>query len=171
MEKKILIVGLCCIDTVNYVEKYPEEDSDVRVMEQNCCLGGNSTNTATVLRQFTENVQLCASLLKEDLLLNQLLKESKIDYSSSIIRNDPNISIPHSTVICNTTNGSRTVLHYRGNLPEITATEFKEKFPNGFGNYSWIHFEGRNFEQIHEMMSFVKTSKAENELLMISVEF
>uniref|UniRef100_A0AC34Q6K2 Carbohydrate kinase PfkB domain-containing protein n=1 Tax=Panagrolaimus sp. JU765 TaxID=591449 RepID=A0AC34Q6K2_9BILA len=66
---------------------------------------------------------------------------------------------------------SQKVLHYRGNLPEITATEFKEKFSNGFGDYSWIHFEGRNFDQIHEMMSFVKTSKAENELLMISVEF
>lgn len=33
-EKRILLVGLCCLDVCNYVEKYPAEDTDNRVFEQ-----------------------------------------------------------------------------------------------------------------------------------------
>lgn len=31
---KILVVGVCCVDIVNYVEKYPEEDTDNRGVDQ-----------------------------------------------------------------------------------------------------------------------------------------
>jgi hypothetical protein len=30
----VLVVGLCCVDIVNYVDGYPPEDSDRRVLEQ-----------------------------------------------------------------------------------------------------------------------------------------
>lgn len=139
MERKILIVGLCCLDTMNYVEKYPQEDSDTTVFDQRVSLGGNATNSTTVLRQFTDKVQLCASLAENNetvkrynnlwgMLLNNCfrkLEEAKIDSSVCFLREDPSIAIPHSTVVCNVKNGTRTVLHYRGNLPEVQASEFK----------------------------------------------
>ena len=33
-KRKIVIVGLCCKDIVNYLDGFPEEDSDNRVYEQ-----------------------------------------------------------------------------------------------------------------------------------------
>jgi len=172
MEKKILMVGLCCLDTVNYVEKYPPEDSDTRVFDQKTSLGGNAANSATVLRQFTENIQLCAALPVNNELLKSKLEETKIDSSVCILREDPSVAVPHSTVVCNVKTGSRTILHYRGNLPEVKASEFKEKFENKLEEYSWIHFEGRNFTEIREMMEFLKKQKTEKNLnLTISVEF
>lgn len=52
---KVLVVGLCCIDLVNYVQKYPVEDSDTRVFEQITALGGNATNSCVVLNQLDPN--------------------------------------------------------------------------------------------------------------------
>lgn len=34
MPKTILVVGLTCIDIINYMDKYPIEDSDNRVTKQ-----------------------------------------------------------------------------------------------------------------------------------------
>uniref|UniRef100_A0A914PPL9 Carbohydrate kinase PfkB domain-containing protein n=1 Tax=Panagrolaimus davidi TaxID=227884 RepID=A0A914PPL9_9BILA len=173
MTKKILIVGLCCIDIVNYVKIFPAQDSDTRVFDMRTCLGGNSANTATVLAQLTPNVQLCASLPTGNLLLEQLIKDAKIDTFPSFLREAGKHSIPQSTVIVNETSATRTVLHFRGDLPEILSTEFKSKFSQGFKEYSWIHFEGRNIDEIEEMINFVNQYKIENSDsdLKISIEF
>ena len=37
------------------------------------------------------------------------------------------------------TNGSRTIVHHRGAMPEITFEDFKKL---NLSEYSWIHFEG-----------------------------
>lgn len=34
MAQRILVVGLTCVDIVNYVKAYPAEDSDSRVVRQ-----------------------------------------------------------------------------------------------------------------------------------------
>uniref|UniRef100_A0AC34GUT1 Carbohydrate kinase PfkB domain-containing protein n=1 Tax=Panagrolaimus sp. ES5 TaxID=591445 RepID=A0AC34GUT1_9BILA len=178
MSKKTLIVGLCCIDVVNYVKIFPAQDSDTRVFDMRTCLGGNAANTATVLTQLTPNIQLCASLPTGNLLLEQLLKEAKIDTTPCFWRQeeeeDKQYSIPQSTVIVNETSATRTVLHYRGDLPEISSAEFQSKFSSGFEEYSWIHFEGRNFDEIESMMAFVQQYKSQNpnnSSLKISIEF
>ncbi|XP_030233182.1 ketohexokinase isoform X4 [Gadus morhua] len=48
-DKKILCIGLVCLDIINVVEKYPEEDTDSRCQSQRWQRGGNASNSCTVL--------------------------------------------------------------------------------------------------------------------------
>ncbi|XP_063329328.1 ketohexokinase isoform X5 [Pelmatolapia mariae] len=48
-QKKILCVGLVCLDIINVVNKYPEEDTDSRCLSQRWQRGGNASNSCTVL--------------------------------------------------------------------------------------------------------------------------
>ena len=47
--RPILCVGLVCLDIVNFCEKYPAEDEDIRASEQRWVAGGNAANSCTVL--------------------------------------------------------------------------------------------------------------------------
>ncbi|XP_053565380.1 ketohexokinase [Bombina bombina] len=48
-DKKILCIGLVCLDIISVVDKYPEEDSDTRCISQRWQRGGNASNSCTVL--------------------------------------------------------------------------------------------------------------------------
>ncbi|XP_040890181.1 ketohexokinase isoform X9 [Toxotes jaculatrix] len=48
-KKKILCVGLVCLDIISVVDKYPEEDTDRRCLSQRWQRGGNASNSCTVL--------------------------------------------------------------------------------------------------------------------------
>ncbi|XP_069544055.1 ketohexokinase isoform X3 [Brachyistius frenatus] len=48
-EQKILCVGLVCLDIINVVNKFPEEDTDSRCLSQRWQRGGNASNSCTVL--------------------------------------------------------------------------------------------------------------------------
>ncbi|KAM9717205.1 ketohexokinase isoform 4-T4 [Menidia menidia] len=48
-QKRILCVGLVCLDIISVVEEYPEEDSDSRCLSQRWQRGGNASNSCTVL--------------------------------------------------------------------------------------------------------------------------
>ena len=78
--------------------------------------------------------------------------------------------MPFSVVIVNTTNGSRTIIHSRGNLREPTVDEFRQQIDPS--TFSWIHFEGRNCDQILQMMQTINDSRNEtnNSHLRISIE-
>jgi len=45
----VVCVGLACVDFVNVVEEYPQEDSLARATSQTVRRGGNASNTACVL--------------------------------------------------------------------------------------------------------------------------
>lgn len=48
-ENKILCIGLVCLDIINVVDKYPEEDTDSRCLSQRWQRGGNASNSCTVI--------------------------------------------------------------------------------------------------------------------------
>ncbi|XP_056134881.1 ketohexokinase isoform X4 [Lampris incognitus] len=48
-DKKILCAGLVCLDIINVVDKFPEEDTDSRCLSQRWQRGGNASNSCTVL--------------------------------------------------------------------------------------------------------------------------
>ncbi|XP_040203904.1 ketohexokinase isoform X4 [Rana temporaria] len=48
-EKRILCIGLVCLDIISVVDRYPEEDSDTRCLSQRWQRGGNASNSCTVL--------------------------------------------------------------------------------------------------------------------------
>ncbi|KAL7075174.1 hypothetical protein ACQ4LE_005618 [Meloidogyne hapla] len=175
MGRKVVIVGLCCLDIVNYVNNFPVEDSDNRVFDSRICLGGNATNSTIVFNQLSSklkdiNCELFAALPINNKLVTELIEKSGINIGKSPRR--VNSEFPVSTVIINQNNGSRTILHYRGNLEEITFEEFYNVFAQQIrdGKIDWIHFEGRNFTQVHKMMEFVKNNRLKINCPFISVE-
>ena len=60
--KKVLCVGLVCLDIVNYCERYPLEDEDIRAKDQKWCKGGNAANTASVLRLLEREVEFISTV-------------------------------------------------------------------------------------------------------------
>lgn len=46
---------------------------------------------------------------------------------------------PISVVICSEETGSRTIVHAKGNLTELSLQHFETKLD--INQYSWIHFE------------------------------
>lgn len=52
-----------------------------------------------------------------------------------------NVEAPVSTAIVNEVKGTRTILHFRGNLPELTESDFIREYPT-LESYTWFHFEG-----------------------------
>lgn len=63
------------------------------------------------------------------------------------------IGCPISTVILSLSSGSRTILHHNPCLPELTLKDFEQL---RLGDYSWIHFEGRNLNEVLSMMQCVE---------------
>lgn len=90
--KKILVVGLCCIDHVNYVDGFPVEDTDNRVFERYTSLGGNAANNVTILRQLNHHTELFASLppsaSANGQMVDGLITQAGIDVSKCIRREE-----------------------------------------------------------------------------------
>ncbi|XP_034722307.1 ketohexokinase isoform X6 [Etheostoma cragini] len=106
-KKKILCVGLVCLDIINVVDKYPEEDTDTRCLSQRWQRGGNASNCCTVL--------------------------SLLGASSAFM-------------------GSLAPGPVAENLPDVTVEDFSRI---DLGQFSWIHWEGRNAEEQVKMIQQV----------------
>ncbi|KAH7715490.1 ketohexokinase isoform 1 [Aphelenchoides avenae] len=151
---KILVVGVCCVDIVNYVEKYPEEDTDNRGVDQLITLGGNATNSCAVLSQLNDHSVLFVAMPSENPLFDSLMQKSGINTERCLRREEG--EVPLSSIIVNLEHGTRTIVHYDGEIPEPSAEEFRREFPDLDG-FSWVHFEGRNFDEVCEMLEHVHT--------------
>ncbi|CAK9798801.1 Khk [Anthophora quadrimaculata] len=152
-QQKILCVGLTCLDIVQACKQYPVEDSDQRSVEYRWQRGGNASNTCTVLSQLGSSCEFFGTLSAEEHLnfLQNDMQKNNIDFSHCPMVE--NIGCPTSTVILSLSSGSRTILHHNPNLPELTLKNFEQLH---LGNYSWIHFEGRNLSEVLSMMQCVE---------------
>jgi len=141
--KKVLCVGLTCLDIVTEVDDYPAEDTDARSKGLSWRRGGNATNNCTVLAQLDTECEYYGTLsaLPDDMghiFVTQDMARLGIGYSNCVLHPHP---VPSSMVVLNTASGSRTIVHYRGQIPEITLEDFKKV---DLSEYSWIHFEGQS---------------------------
>ena len=163
--KRILSVGLVCLDTVNVVKTFPVEDTDQRTVDQYQARGGNANNSASVLAEIGERVEYFGTLAADTLELAVIERDWKA--VGIIAENCPRHAgflCPNSSIIVNESTGSRTIIHTNKDLPEPTPEEFEAL---DLDLYSWIHFEGRNMENVKKMMAHVKKERPE---LQISVE-
>ncbi|XP_053314446.1 ketohexokinase isoform X1 [Spea bombifrons] len=169
-EKRILCIGLVCLDIISVVDKYPQEDSDTRCLSQRWQRGGNASNSCTVLALLGAPSAFMGSLAPghiADFTLGDL-RSYGIDVSHVIPRTG--CSFPASIVISNVTNGSRTILHMNRNLPDVTAEDFQKV---DLAQYKWIHWEGRNAEEQVKMILRVEEhnrSSPKEQQITISVE-
>ncbi|XP_042599246.1 ketohexokinase-like isoform X3 [Cyprinus carpio] len=169
-DKKILSIGLVCLDIINVVDKYPEEDTDTRCLSQRWQRGGNASNTCTVLSLLGAPCAFMGSLAPgpvADFILNDF-QMYKIDIS--LLLEHAECSFPASVVISSVTTGSRTILHMNRNLPDVSVEDFSKV---DLSQYKWIHWEGRNADEQVKMIERVReynSKQEEKNRVTISVE-
>ena len=168
--KRILVVGLACLDIINTVDRFPQEDEDIRALSQAWQKGGNAANTAAVLAQTLDTTCEILCSLNEG-IEGQYVKD-ELQKRRVLIENCPvnkNCGFPTSCVLINSVSGSRTIVHARNNLPELQSTDLDRL---DLSSYSWIHFEGRrNVDEIIKMIKKIRDFSRERKLqIKISVE-
>lgn len=153
--KKVLCVGLICLDTVNICDGFPTEDTDKRCKGQHWARGGNASNNCTILSQLDVSCEVLGTFANDfagKFLQDDLFKCGvKIDHC--VVHKG--FATPTSCVIINTKSGSRTILHADKDLPEVSFQDFCKL---NLAEYSWIHFEGRsrNVLEIQKMIQYVR---------------
>uniref|UniRef100_A0A6J0UVJ3 Ketohexokinase isoform X2 n=1 Tax=Pogona vitticeps TaxID=103695 RepID=A0A6J0UVJ3_9SAUR len=152
-EKRILCVGLVCLDIISVVERYPPEDSDSRCLSQRWQRGGNASNTCTVLALLGAPCAFMGSLAPGQAadFVRDDFQRYKVDLTHLVMH--PACALPTSVVISNSTNGTRTILHAASNLPDVTAADFEHV---NLSQYKWIHWEGRNASEQVKMLRRVE---------------
>jgi len=150
---KILGIGNAVLDTILTVPHYPREDEEVRASKRNFSTGGNVNNTLYVLNQLGHQCSICTTLAtdNEAKQLAQGLKERQI--STEHIQKFIQGRTPNSFISLNEENGHRTIVHYR-DLPEVSFDHFAKIT---IEDYDWLHFEGRNIENLKGMLNIAKT--------------
>lgn len=137
---RILGVGVATLDLINEVERYPQEDSEVRTLGQRRTRGGNAANTLDVLAQLGHRCYWAGTLgddVAADFIRDDLAR-CGIDIGHAVSVSGG--ATPTSYIALSRATGSRTIVHHR-DLPELSATDFA-RIP--LGDLDWIHFEGRN---------------------------
>ncbi|XP_053173060.1 ketohexokinase isoform X3 [Scomber japonicus] len=169
-QRRILCVGLVCLDIINVVDKYPEEDTDSRCVSQRWQRGGNASNSCTVLSLLGAPCAFMGSLTAgpvADFILEDFRK-SHIDVS--LVTEHAQCILPASVVISNMSTGSRTILHMNRNLPDVTENDFSKV---DLRQFKWIHIEGRNAEQQVKMIQQVQIYNSrlpQQQRITVSVE-
>ncbi|MFO7593959.1 MAG: PfkB family carbohydrate kinase [Pseudomonadota bacterium] len=149
---RILIVGNATLDIINVVDRYPQEDQEVRALAQHTSRGGNAANTAVVLSQLGHHCNWAGSLADEPggVMIREDLAQKGIDLSAVHTVNQG--KVPTSYITLSQQNGSRTIVHYR-DLPEYPA----EKFTTiALDRFDWLHVEGRNLSELKKMLQHAK---------------
>ncbi len=159
-QEKLLVVGCACVDVIDSLPAFPREDGEYRSSSRVRSLGGNGANLARVAAQLG---RLSVSLL-------YATAEAESDPAGGYVRaeleasgvtdagvltagGDRRVSLPSSFILL--CPGSRTIVHNRGRLPEVSVDDFHSCYiPFAF---TWIHFEARpNARDTQAMMQFVQ---------------
>ncbi|XP_032636016.1 ketohexokinase isoform X1 [Chelonoidis abingdonii] len=152
-EKRILCIGLVCLDIISVVDVYPAEDTDTRCLSQRWQRGGNASNSCTVLSLLGAPCAFMGSLAPghaADFVLADL-RCYAVELTHLVLH--PESSFPTSIVISSATRGTRTILHTNRNLPDVTAQDFEQV---DLTQYKWIHWEGRNAAEQVKMIQRVE---------------
>uniref|UniRef100_A0A8C2CE96 Ketohexokinase n=1 Tax=Cyprinus carpio TaxID=7962 RepID=A0A8C2CE96_CYPCA len=148
-DKKILSIGLVCLDIINVVDKYPEEDTDTRCLSQRWQRGGNASNTCTVLSLLGAPCAFMGSLAPgpvADFIVGDFARRG-VDISG--VTWQPLGETPCACCVVCPTNGSRTVVLSDTNLPDVSVEDFSKV---DLSQYKWIHWEGRNADEQVKMI-------------------
>lgn len=151
-EKRILCIGLVCLDVISVVDKYPEEDTDTRCLSQRWQRGGNASNSCTVLSLLGAPCAFMGSLAPGHIANYIVMDFQRRGVDASKVAWQSQGDTPSACCIVNMANGSRTVTLYDTNLPDVSAEDFEKV---DLSQYKWIHWEGRNADEQVKMIQRV----------------
>ncbi|NXF39469.1 KHK Ketohexokinase, partial [Nyctibius bracteatus] len=152
-EKRILCAGLVCLDIISVVDTYPAEDSDTRCVSQRWQRGGNASNTCTVLALLGAPCAFMGSLAPGHAadFITEDFRHRGVDMTH--VAWQPRGDVPCACCVVSAATGSRTIVLYDTNLPDVTARDFERV---DLSQYKWIHWEARNAAEQAEMMRRVE---------------
>jgi len=159
----ILLTGVATLDIINQLSHYPAEDSEVRATAQRIQTGGNASNSAIVMQQLDLSTYLLASCADDNNALQIFSNLNTRQINTQFCAPCKNTSTPTSYITLNTSNGSRSIVHFR-DLPELQAEYFISLDLN---NIDWFHFEARACEQLLPML---KHARSFNQTISIELE-
>ncbi|KAI8779185.1 ketohexokinase [Biomphalaria glabrata] len=170
-QKHVLCIGMACVDFVNIVKEFPLEDSDQRIQDYYWQRGGNASNNCTVLSLLSIPCEFMGVLGTEGVEASWILKDFEsfnINTEHCVIKD---VHCPVGTIILNMTNGTRTILFFPRDRPEMLYEDFQLKFKKDFSAYSWIHFElCSNVLEISKMIDDVLCYRNSNGQPVVSIE-
>ncbi|XP_054848079.1 ketohexokinase isoform X1 [Eublepharis macularius] len=152
-EKRILCVGLVCLDIISVVDRYPAEDTDTRCLSQRWQRGGNASNTCTVLALLGAPCAFMGSLAPGHAAKFILSDFQRRSVNVTHVVWQSRGETPCACCIVNSSNGSRTVTLFDTNLPDVTDADFEQV---NLSLYKWIHWEGRNASEQVKMLQRVE---------------
>jgi len=150
---QILGIGNATLDIIHALDGYPRENDEVRCSSRTVSRGGNVANTLVVLNQLGHTCRWAGVLANtaEGHLVRNDLESNGIDTAACRLLDSG--SMPVSTILLNTASGTRTIVHYR-DLPEYSCADFESL---DLRSCDWLHFEGRNIEQLEPMLRWSRT--------------
>ncbi|XP_018606703.1 ketohexokinase isoform X5 [Scleropages formosus] len=169
-DKKILCVGLVCLDIISVVDKYPEEDTDTRCLSQRWQRGGNASNSCTIFSLLGAPCAFLGSLAPgpvADFITADFARRG-VDFSNVAWQREG--ETPCACCLVCPASGSRTVVLADTNLPDVSAEDFSKV---DLTQYKWIHWEGRNASEQVKMIQQVEkfnSTVPEQQRITISVE-
>ncbi|XP_027560025.1 ketohexokinase [Neopelma chrysocephalum] len=169
-ERRILCVGLVCLDIISVVETFPAEDSDTRCVSQRWQRGGNASNSCTVLALLGAPCAFMGSLVPGPAADFIAADFQRRGVDTAHIAWQPRGDVPCACCLVNASSGSRTIVLHDTNLPDVTARDFERV---DLSRYKWIHFEARNAAEQEAMLERVERhnrAAAPGQRVRISVE-
>jgi len=154
---RILVVGNALLDLVFDLPVYPHEDSEQRALARWQRPGGNGANAAITLAALGHRVALATVLAEGDPLhdswgtwLRLALECWGIDLGPAerVAGGETPLSLIWRTP------ESRTVAHHRA-LADYSFEAFMARVE--MDQYDWLHFEGRNPEELAVMLAYARS--------------
>ncbi|GFR61506.1 ketohexokinase [Elysia marginata] len=171
-KKRTVFVGLVCVDILNLLPKYPEEDIGHRCIDYYKQRGGNASNSSSIFSLLGGDVEFFGTLASDPELpfIQKDFEKFGVKFQNSILASHR--TCPMSIVILSLESHTRTVLHTNKDLPELTRDDFAKNINLKSSQYGWIHFEGRdNAQEIAHMMTYVNDFNEKNSTnIFISLE-
>lgn len=145
---KTLFVGNCTLDHVFVLPRFPREDDELRALDYEQTIGGNVVNSAFILQQLGFNVDLMCSLARDDAAGKIRMELGLAHIDHHLCQTFAAGSTPVSTIWLSQPHGRRTIAHYR-DLEELSLQHLRQV---DYACYEWIHFEGRNIENLRKLL-------------------
>jgi len=149
---RILLVGTATLDLVFALDHYPQADEEMRAQSLRMVRGGNAANTAVVLSRLGHEVEFLGVLadVPETSVITEDFDGHAIGYGHC-----PRLPGKPPTSSIYLSGSSRSIVHYR-DLPELSEDDIRQVDLPGF---DWVHFEGRNVDEVERMMLFARRHK------------
>lgn len=125
---KVMCIGQAAYDITLPVTEFPIENKKIRVSTRVECGGGSSSNAAYLLSKWGMDVYF-AGVIGNDTYGNSITKEFEmIGVNTKYLEKKDDVSTTASYIICNTSNGKRTILTNRKNNLKMTIENIDDNF-------------------------------------------